>query len=555
MLTRTLWSHNAIALDAMRESYRSGIRRMVISGPTGSGKTHLAAGIFDAALSKGVWKRVAFVVSNLSLIDQTVEAFANEGFTDIGVVQQNHQLTDWSKPVQIVSIQTAAKRQTFPDADVFVIDECHVLHKAHRHLLKLYGPKRDENYAVVDRGRLFIGLSATPYTKGLGGPLEEYPQDFLDDWKRKHDDVAFQPFRVFETLIRTGTTQEMIDAGILCPFRTFATGHPDMTGVKIVRGDFDEGETAKRMQQGTLTADIIDTYKKRWGKGKTLVFGVDCAHAQTLAARFREAGVRAAYQDASTGMLTKDAEKVKARGGSIEWLEGRREIREKFHSGEIEVVCNVGTLTTGTDWDVRCLILARPTRSEMLYKQIIGRALRTAAGKPYAIILDHSDTTSRLGFVTDIEYDELDDGDRKRKRQDNKKPLPKTCSKCAMLIEKKCQCCPHCGHEFKVLSPIIESDGELVEVERGKITMGNKGGPRVYTMREKAEFYAQLLRYQIDYNKSRGWEAHTYKAKFGVWPNLLHHVGPSDFITTEVYAFVKSRNIAYARQKECERHG
>jgi superfamily II DNA or RNA helicase len=61
------------------------------------------------------------------------------------------------------------------------------------------------------------------------------------------------------------------------------------------------------------------------------------------------------------------------------------------------------------------VILARPTKSEILYTQIIGRGLRTAHGKDHCLILDHSDTTLRLGFVTDIHHTTLDDGAKKKK--------------------------------------------------------------------------------------------------------------------------------------------
>ena len=59
---------------------------------------------------------------------------------------------------------------------------------------------------------------------------------------------------------------------------------------------------------------------------------------------------------------------------------------------------------------MRCIILARPTKSEMLFVQMIGRGLRTADGKADCLILDHSDNHLRLGFVTDIHHDKLDDG-------------------------------------------------------------------------------------------------------------------------------------------------
>jgi DNA repair protein RadD len=49
----------------------------------------------------------------------------------------------------------------------------------------------------------------------------------------------------------------------------------------------------------------------------------------------------------------------------------------------------------------------------MLFVQIIGRGLRTADGKDDCLILDHTDTHLRLGFVTDIIHHTLDGGEHK----------------------------------------------------------------------------------------------------------------------------------------------
>ena len=48
----------------------------------------------------------------------------------------------------------------------------------------------------------------------------------------------------------------------------------------------------------------------------------------------------------------------------------------------------------------------------MRYIQTIGRGLRTAEGKDKLIVLDHAGNSLRLGLVTDIEHDHLDDGSR-----------------------------------------------------------------------------------------------------------------------------------------------
>jgi DNA repair protein RadD len=490
MLTE-LWPHQTRALQALKETVWNGVRRIVVQSPTGSGKTKLAAAIVEGAIRKG--NRMAFVVPAISLVDQTVEAFYAEEIRDVGVIQANHQMTDWSKPVQVCSIQTLRKRAAFPEAKVVVFDECHVLHEHHKTWIQ------DPAWADVP----FIGLSATPWTVGLG--------------------------KYFDTLLIAATTKELIDQKFLAPFKVFATGHPDLTGVRNVAGDYHEGELSDAMQKGTLTADIVHTWKEKWGKDKTLCFGVDCAHAQALQKRFEESGISCGYQDARTP----DVE--------------RAEIKRKFHNGSYQIVANVGTLTTGVDWDVRCLILARPTRSRILYTQIIGRALRTAPDKEHALILDHSDTTQRLGFVTDIIQEHLDSG-KPSDKPERVPPMPKECKQCGILKPMKSKVCPNCGFEAVVTSGISEKDGELIEVTAGG--RGKRKGKREYTMEEKAKFYAGLKAYGIQHGRKEGWAAHSYKDKFGAWPDWsIKNVPPAPYPSVEIVMWVKSRNIAWAKSK------
>ena len=54
----------------------------------------------------------------------------------------------------------------------------------------------------------------------------------------------------------------------------------------------------------------------------------------------------------------------------------RERIFRRFDAGTTRIICNVGTLTTGFDRDVRCIIDAKPTKSEILFVQTIGRGLR-----------------------------------------------------------------------------------------------------------------------------------------------------------------------------------
>lgn len=493
-MERELWQHQKDALAALRSSIGQGVRRIVLQAPTGAGKTLMASAIVEGAQAKG--NRLAFVVSSISLVDQTVEAFYAEGIRNIGVIQADHHMTDWAQPVQVCSIQTLKKRGAWPEAKIVVIDECHVLHEFHKKWLT------DAEW----QGIPFIGLSATPWTRGLG--------------------------KFFDTLLVVATTSGLIEKGVLSKFKVFATGHPDLSGVKIVAGDYHEGQLSEAMQEGTLTADIVKTWKERWGKDKTFVFGVDCAHAQALQARFNESGISCAYQDARTP--------------SVE----RADIKAKFHSGEYRVIANVGTLTIGVDYDVRCLVLARPTRSEMLFTQIIGRALRTAPGKDHAIVLDHSDTTSRLGFVTDIYHDHLDNG--QPVNVERKKALPKPCPQCSCMLPRIAGACRNCGFTLEPqISGFIEQDGELVELTADgfiKQIERNKKKP-LATLDEKEKFLAGLKYICLERGYKSGWASQQYRVKFGVWPD--HSIENTLPVppTMEVKQYVRHRQIAWAKSK------
>lgn len=492
MLLSELRPYQVEAIEATRDSVRNGVRKIVLQAATGAGKTKIAAAIVDSALSKG--KRVSFCVPAIALIDQTVESFYDEGIRDVGVIQADHLLTDWSKPVQICSIQTI-NRRTYPEADIVIIDECHRLYEAHKKWIS------DPAWSHVP----FIGLSATPWTLGLG--------------------------KFFDSLLTAATTKDLIDKGYLSKFRVFATGHPDLNGVKIVAGDYKENELSEAMQKGSLTADIIGTWMKQWGKDKTLCFAVDKAHARSIQERFLAAGIECGYQDSETP------------------AHERREIRGKFHSGEYRVVVNIQTLTTGVDWDVRCLILARPTRSEMLYVQIIGRALRIAEGKEDALILDHSDTTSRLGFVTEIHHERLSNG-QPLPPVERREALPKECSACAFLKPPKTRICPNCGHEAQApINVCYEDDGELVEIKPGQLQRVNVPS-KIWTELERKIFYKELKGYAEAFGYKTGWAAVKYKAKFGDWPpRTWNRLAGANMPSSGTLLWIKRENIAYARAR------
>lgn len=484
----TLLSHQERALDMLRHSLATGHKRPMIQSPTGSGKTVIGTAIVEGALRKG--NPVLFTVPFLSLVDQTVERFAEQGIHSIGVMQGYHPATDADQPVQVASIQTLMRRN-LPRAAIVMIDEAH-------RWFDFYG----KWMAMPDWQNIpFIGLSATPWAKGLG----------------KH----------YDDLLIPTTTKALISEGFLSPFRVFAPAHPDLTNVRTVAGDYHEGQLSDAMSQPVLIADTVSTWLRLGEDRPTLCFAVDRAHARKLADQFEAAGVPTGYVDMDTPS------------------DERRRIGERLKHGQIKVVCNVYTLTTGVDWDVRCIILARPTKSETLFTQIIGRGLRTAAGKVDCLILDHSDTTLRLGFVDDIHHDHLDMGAHQKgsnSRKDRDAPLPKECSACSRLKPAGVRKCPSCGFEPERQSPIEELQGELIALK------GKRKDSREATHEEKQRFYSMLLWLQQERGYASGYVAHKFKDRFGVWPRAMEdRTAEPDAVFLN---WTKSRQIAWAKRKK-----
>ncbi len=358
---RPLRPYQERALADTRSAHASGKKRPMVQLPTGSGKTLLAAHIVRGALGKG--RRVAFVVPALSLIDQTVAAFEAVGIHAVGVMQGCHERTDFDQPVQVCSAQTLARRKK-PNVDLVIVDEAHLMFKA---ILKWMA---EPAMARVP----FIGLSATPWSKGLG----------------KH----------FDHVIVAASTRQLIEAGYLAPFKAFAPSDVDLSGVSTVAGDFHEGQLGAAMDRPQLVGGVVQTWL-RLGDGRpTICFCVNRKHAQHICERFIEAGVAASYVDGETSR------------------EDREAVFERFRSGETRIIVNVAVLTAGVDFpNASCIIDARPTKSRMRFVQSLGRGLRTAPGKTDCLILDHAGNHLRLGMVTDIHQDCLDDGTERQGRR------------------------------------------------------------------------------------------------------------------------------------------
>lgn len=438
-------------IERIRGAFKRGVRRVCAVAPTGSGKTVMAAEMMRAAVARG--RRVLFLVHRVELVDQAVARLADFGVPAGEIIGERDE--DRSRHVQVASVQTLVRRD-LPPAEFVFVDECH-------HAIS-------DSYVNVLSGypsAWICGLSATP-ARLDGKPLRE----------------------VFDELVIGVTPEELCQSGVLV--RPLVYSHPevpDLSGLKIRAGDFEQDKLGEMMSDRKFVGAIVPHWVDRANGARTVAYAVNIAHSLLIVDAFASAGISAAHLDGSTP------------------LEDRRAILSALRSGDLRVVSNCMVLTEGWDLpELEVAILARPTASMVLYRQMVGRIMRTAPGKDGCTVLDHAGNARRHGLVTDHVEWSLDGEVR------SKGVTPyRTCPECFAVIPAGCAKCPECGYVAEV-------------AEREEATTEAPGKLVKYDPVDRAAWY----RAAVEHASLRGWKLgkarRDYKDKFGVWPKALKHL-------------------------------
>lgn len=182
---------------------------------------------------------------------------------------------------------------------------------------------------------------------------------------------------VFEEIVYFKTIEELIRESYLANLAGYRIRtETDISGVSTRSGDWAEGELSEAVNTPERNNLAVKAYRDKADEKKAVVFCVDVAHAEDMAKTFNYAGI-------PTGIIT----------GAMN-TEVRQQTLEAFRSGELKVLANCMVLTEGFDEpSIECIILARPTQSQLLYTQIVGRGTRLHPGKERCIIIDLADTT------------------------------------------------------------------------------------------------------------------------------------------------------------------
>lgn len=333
------------ALRISKEKYDAGIERQLIQLPTGTGKTPVFANLrrhhsFD--------KRQLVLVHRDELAEQaanTIKAW-NPEFR-VGIEMGVHTCAA-GDDVVVAGVQTIgtgnSTRLTQFDPEEFgpiVCDEAH--HSVAPTYKRIFGHFGfGEQVAGVTGhrvNRLLLGVTATP-NRGDGQGLGQV-----------YDEIIYQ-MSILQA-IREGWLVDV--KGIRVKTNT------DLSGVSVRAGDFAVRELEEAVNIDERNHLIVQSWLKYGESRQTICFCVDIAHAKSLSDTFKAYGVAAEC---------------------IWGTDPDRAAKLKYHkAGGLKVLTNCGVLTEGyDDWAVSCIIMARPTKSQLLFVQMAGRGTRLPKG-------------------------------------------------------------------------------------------------------------------------------------------------------------------------------
>ncbi|MBW4693866.1 MAG: DEAD/DEAH box helicase family protein [Lyngbya sp. HA4199-MV5] len=402
-----LRDYQRVAVSQVLGAVQAGRRRMYLQMATGTGKTITAAGVIAKLWSIGLCRRALFLVDRDSLAAQTVNKFKHHLGDHFKIERAIGSKDDKHQDILVSTVQHLAARNKYqgyePDHfNLVILDECH---------RSYFG----DWYGVLEYfyqgGAVLLGLTATPADK------ESVNTD------RFFTDAGQYQGPVYRYSIRQGENNPDVpewERLAECRHHKLFT-NVDLEGVHDMGFDFEPEQLGRAVDVPQRNQLIAETYFEVVGKKeptKTIVFAASIAHAKNLRYALIEEYNRLnryPMNDAAAEkfIVTVHNQVPNARELIEEFqkptdVAERKAIVEQAHKDpQMQprpiVLVGIGMLDTGIDApDVEILLMARPTKSKILYVQMKGRGTRKCkeTGKSLYHLVDFVDITRLEPVVT-----------------------------------------------------------------------------------------------------------------------------------------------------------
>ncbi|MBD2181881.1 DEAD/DEAH box helicase [Planktothrix sp. FACHB-1355] len=338
--TYSLRDYQLQLMQQVFQEWSQGSRRILLTLPTGAGKTVLFAAVAREFTNFG--SGVLVLAHREELILQAAQKMEGMTGEPVGIIKAGYPTTP-ERPIQVASVQTLVRRspQFWPTAELLIVDEAHhSVSKSYQQIAQHY------QHAYI------LGVTATPAR------------------------IDGQGFKfLYDTLVVGPSVAALIQIGYLSTFKLFAAPNAiKVSGVRTTGGDYNQRELAAAIDTSLVMGDLIDAWNKfAFGK-KTVVFAVDIKHSIAIAQAYQEAGIPTEHLDGNTSE------------------QERHQILERFQTGQTLILCNCGIVSEGVDIpSLEAVQCVRPTKSLILWLQMVGRSLRPHPDKEHAIIIDHTE--------------------------------------------------------------------------------------------------------------------------------------------------------------------
>lgn len=499
-----LRDYQLAGIQDARDRIKNGARSVMFYLSTGGGKSLCIAHLLMSSYEKGA---AAYVIVDRRVLVEQISATLDEYGIPHGVAMSGHWRYRPSERIQVASTQTLEARGFFPGAKLLLIDEAHIQRES---VKKLMESRKD---------LIVVGFSATPTTPGLS--------------------------KSFDCVVSVVTTNQLISDGWLVMPTFYAAKSPDMTGAKLVAGEYSDKEVTQRGLKiiGDVVQEWVDKTNQHFGGPvKTICFSSSVDHGAAICEAFQASGYN--FQQISD----KDTND-----------ERRRALIDEFKKADSSIVGLVSceALTRGFDVpDILCGIGARPYRKSFSsHIQQIGRVMRPHPGKSEAIWLCHS--MNALRFWNDMQslfangVTELKEGgaDTARKEPTERERKNLTCSACGHILPPRVPACPACGHERPRRNLVETVPGQLVLIN-GKHVPAT--GRHAY-LAEPNKVWRQLCyiateRKPGDMEAARRWAEANYRKLYGEFAHRRFDNTDPLPPCPELVGKIRSEQIRWARR-------